>query len=152
MDTLVKAMALDDNVRVYIINSTDLVNEAIRRNDTYPSSSDCLGKVLTVTSCMGAMLKGDEELTVKVNGNGPIGNIICDGDSLGVVIGYVDHPHVNFVNNNGGFYFQLCFFILCKKYKFAVICFIVGSGIYGCGKGVKPFSSFKNGIVHILPP
>lgn len=102
MDTLVKAMALDDNVRVYIINSTDLVNEAIRRNDTYPSSSDCLGKVLTVTSCMGAMLKGDEELTVKVNGNGPIGNIICDGDSLGVVRGYVDHPHVNFVNNNGG--------------------------------------------------
>lgn len=102
MDKIVKALALEDSVRVYVLKTTDLVNEAIRRCDTYPSSSDCLGKVLTITCAMGAMLKGDEELTVKVNGNGPIGNIICDGDASGKVRGYCDNPHVNFVNNNGG--------------------------------------------------
>lgn len=101
-DILVKALALDDTVRVYVLKTTDLVNEAIRRCDTYPSASDCLGKALTVTCAMGAMLKGDEELTVKINGSGPIGNIICDSDATGAVRGYCDNPHVNFVNNNGG--------------------------------------------------
>lgn len=101
-DVLVKALALDDSVRVYVLKTTNLVNEAIRRCDTYPSASDCLGKVLTLTCAMGSMLKGDEELTIKINGNGPIGNIICDGDALGVVRGYCDNPHVNFVNTNGG--------------------------------------------------
>ena len=101
-DVLVKALALDDAVRVYVLKTTDLVNEAIRRCDTYPSASDCLGKVLTVTCAMGSMLKGSEELTVKVNGNGPIGNIICDGDATGAVRGYCDNPHVNFVNTSGG--------------------------------------------------
>ena len=102
MDRLLKVVGFNDTVRCFICETTDTVNEAINRNDTYPSASDCLGKVLTVSLMMGANLKGSEELTVKVNGNGPIGLIVCDATSNGVCRGYCQNPHVNFVNNKGG--------------------------------------------------
>ena len=38
---------------------------------------------------MGAMLKGDEKLTIKIEGGGPIGAILVDSNSKGEVRGYV---------------------------------------------------------------
>lgn len=102
MDKLIKATALNNQVRVYLASTTELVKEAIMKNDTYPSASSVLGKTLTMGAMMGAMLKGDEALTIKINGNGPIGNVIVDGNSKARVRGYVDDPHINFVNNKGG--------------------------------------------------
>ena len=51
---------------------------------------------MTVGLMMGAMLKGEEALTIKIDGNGPIGNVVIDSDSKGNVRGYVDKPHVHF--------------------------------------------------------
>ena len=39
---------------------------------------------------------------VKVEGNGPIGAIIADGNAKGHVRGYVLHPHVHFDLNEKG--------------------------------------------------
>src|SRR5690554_4718100 len=43
---------------------------------------------------MGAMLKGEEKLTVKIEGNGPASPIIIDANGKGEVRGYVTNPHV----------------------------------------------------------
>lgn len=101
-DYLIKGLICENRARVFLINSTDALNEAIRRHDTFPSASSVLGKIMTISLLMGANLKGEEALTVKYNCNGPIGNIIADADAHGNVRAYVDHPHVNFVNNKGG--------------------------------------------------
>ncbi len=101
MDYLVKALALQNQVRVYLVKNKDIVNETIRRHDLWPSASSALGKVMSVGLMMGAMLKNDEALTIKLNGNGPIGNIIVDANGTGTVRGYVDNPHINFVGKNG---------------------------------------------------
>ena len=50
----------------------------------------------------GAMLKGDQKLTVTVDGKGPIGRIIADADAQGNVRAYVDHPQTHFPLNDQG--------------------------------------------------
>ena len=96
MDYLIKAMARSDRVRVYLARTTDITNETIKIHDLWPSAASVLGKTLTVALLMGAMLKGDEALTVKIDGNGPIGLVIADGNAKGEVRGYVTNPHVHF--------------------------------------------------------
>ncbi|MEJ7530485.1 Hsp33 family molecular chaperone HslO, partial [Staphylococcus hominis] len=54
------------------------------------------------TVMMGAMLKGDQKLTVTVDGQGPIGRIIADADAKGNVRAYVDHPQTHFPLNGQG--------------------------------------------------
>jgi molecular chaperone Hsp33 len=51
---------------------------------------------------MGAMMKGEEKLTIQVKGDGPIGQIVVDADAKGHVRGYVDHPQVHMASNPQG--------------------------------------------------
>ena len=102
-DICIKALALDEKVRVYLINNTNTVNEAVAKHNLWPSSTSVLGKTLTIGQLMGKMLKGNEALTIKIAGNGYLGKVIVDANAKGEVRGYVDNPNVNFVNNDGGF-------------------------------------------------
>lgn len=101
-DYLIKATTYNGKIRAYAIQSTETVEEAQRRQDTWATASAALGRTITVTAMMGAMLKGDDSVTVKVMGNGPIGGIIADGDANGNVRGYVNNPHVDFDLNEKG--------------------------------------------------
>lgn len=89
-DTLVKAMALDDRVRFFIVRSTDLVQDAVDRFDLSPAAGDALGRVLSIASIMGSMLKSPKEmLTINILGNGPFGSIVVDAYESGNVRGFV---------------------------------------------------------------
>lgn len=92
-DQLVKALALEGRVRLYLVRSTDMVQEAKNRFDLNPTPTAALGRVLSVASIMGAMLKDEKEmLTININGGGPIGNIIVDAYPNGNVRGFVSNP------------------------------------------------------------
>jgi molecular chaperone Hsp33 len=101
-DYLVKALAYDGQVRAYAVNSTEAVGEAQRRHDTWPTASAALGRSISAGVMMGAMLKGENKLTVKVEGGGPIGAILVDSNAKGEVRGYVSNPHVHFDLNEHG--------------------------------------------------
>lgn len=101
-DYLVKATAYEGSVRVYAAVSTETVKEAQRRQDSWATTTAALGRTMTITAMMGAMLKGDDTITTKVEGNGPIGAIIADGDAKGNIRGYVTNPHVDFPLNAKG--------------------------------------------------
>lgn len=101
-DYLVRALAYNEQIRAYAINSTELVSEAQKRHDTWPTASAALGRALTATTMMGATLKGNDKLTVKIEGNGPLGVLIIDANAKGEARGYVTNPHVHFdLNQNG---------------------------------------------------
>jgi molecular chaperone Hsp33 len=57
---------------------------------------------MTAGVMMGSMLKGEEKLTIKVEGNGPLGAIIVDADAKGRVRGYVANPQTHFELNEHG--------------------------------------------------
>ncbi|OPA38318.1 Hsp33 family molecular chaperone [Bacillus cereus] len=101
-DYLVKALAFDGEVRAYSVRTTNTVSEAQRRHDTWRTASAALGRSLTAGTMMGAMLKGEQKLTIKVEGNGPIGPILVDAHANGDVRAYVTNPHVDFEGTEQG--------------------------------------------------
>ncbi|MFB7141625.1 Hsp33 family molecular chaperone HslO [Gottfriedia sp. NPDC056225] len=101
-DYLVKALAFNGEVRAYSVRSTNIVREAQERHDTWKDASAALGRTLTAAAMMGAMLKGEEKLTLKVEGNGPLGYILADSNAKGEVRGFVLNPHVQSERNKHG--------------------------------------------------
>lgn len=101
-DYLVRGLGFNGKVRAFAVRTTDTVAEAQRRHNTWPIVSAALGRSMTAAVMMGAMLKGDDKLTVKVEGNGPIGPMIIDANGNGEVRGFVTNPHVHFDLNEHG--------------------------------------------------
>lgn len=101
-DYLVKALAFEGKVRAYAVRSTETVSEAQKRHNTWPIASAALGRTLSAGALMGAMLKDDAKLTIKIEGGGPIGPILVDSNTKGEVRGYVTNPHIHFENNDQG--------------------------------------------------
>ncbi len=101
-DKLVRGILGDGRARLFVLRTTDLVNEAQRRHDTYPVATAALGRTLTATLVLGAMLKGEESVTVQVRGDGILQGVVTTADSKGHVRGYVGNPHVHLPLNSGG--------------------------------------------------
>jgi len=101
-DILVRGTAWGGKIRVFAARTTNLVEELRRKHDSYPTATAAFGRTLTAGAIMGAMLKGDEKLTVQVKGDGPIGQIVVDANAEGEVRGYLDNPQVHLPSNAQG--------------------------------------------------
>lgn len=100
-DYLVKSLAFDGQIRAYAVNATETVSKAQQLHDTWSAASAALGRSLIGTLLLSsASLQGDEKMTVKINGNGPVGGIVVDGNANGTVKGYVQHPHIHLPLND----------------------------------------------------
>lgn len=100
-DYLVKSVVDDGQFRAYAVDATELVREAQSRHDTWSAASAALGRSLVATLMLSSsVLKGDDTLTVRINGGGPVGGIVVDGNANGTVKGYLQNPHVNLPLND----------------------------------------------------
>lgn len=92
---IIRAVAANKNIRVFIAVTTDMVEQGRRIHDTTPVVTAAFGRTLTATAMMGVMLKGSKDkLSVMIKGEGPIKEILCASDSDGNVKGYVANPYV----------------------------------------------------------
>ncbi|WP_342513966.1 Hsp33 family molecular chaperone HslO [Sporosarcina sp. FSL K6-1522] len=101
-DYLVKALAYDGTIRAYAARTTETIAEVQRRHAMWPTATAALGRSMTSAVMMGAMEKGEEKLTIKIEGGGPIGSMIIDANSRGEVRGYVTNPQTHFDLNDQG--------------------------------------------------
>lgn len=100
-DYLVKSLAFDGQIRAYAVDATETVSTAQKLHDTWSAASAAFGRSLVGTLLLAsASLQGDETMTVKINGNGPVGGIVVDGNANGTVKGYVQNPHVHLPLND----------------------------------------------------
>ncbi|SFB95628.1 molecular chaperone Hsp33 [Alkalibacterium subtropicum] len=101
-DKLIKALGFNDQIRVYVVESTDMVKTARENHQTWSAATAALGRAMVGTTLLGTTLKGDETLTVRIEGNGPVGYILVDSNGKGETKGYIKHPKVSLPLNEQG--------------------------------------------------
>ena len=75
-DYLVRAVSEDGTLRAFGCISTESVEVARGYHNTSPVATAALGRLLTASAMMGAMLKGEKDLvTLQMTGSGPIGRV-----------------------------------------------------------------------------
>lgn len=96
MGKIYKTLIFDGQISLSVLDTTDVVNEAIRLHKLTPVCAAALGRTLTVTAFMASQLKGeDERLSVTINGNGAGDKIIAAADSKLNVRGAIDNPTID---------------------------------------------------------
>lgn len=95
MDKILRTITSDGSLMASAIDSSQIVYTAQRIHGLSKTACAALGRLLTGASLMGNLLKTEgASLTLKVNGGGPLGNLVAISDAHGNVRGYVDHPEV----------------------------------------------------------
>jgi molecular chaperone Hsp33 len=103
-DTLVHATAADGYIRCMAAVTTNTVAEAVRRHETSHTVSAALGRTLTGALLLGAGHKEFDRLTVRIEGNGPVGSITAEANKFGQVRGYAREPRADEIINDDGSY------------------------------------------------
>ncbi len=94
-DYIIKAITEDGQARAFVATTKDMVNEAARRHEMSPVAIVASGRLFTAGAMMGTMMKNDKDLlTVRIKGNGPIGQLTVTADPKGNVKGFVGNPQV----------------------------------------------------------
>lgn len=101
-DYLVRGLGFDGSVRAFAVDSTKTVGEAQRRHMMWPTATAALGRAMTGGVMLGAMLKGDDKVTIKFEGGGPVGALLVDSNGKGGVRGYASNPQTHFDLNKQG--------------------------------------------------
>lgn len=102
-DYLIRGIDEGGTIRIFVATTTNMVEEARVTHNTAPTSTAAIGRSLTAAAIMGVMMKNKEDrLTLRISGDGPIGNIVMVANNEGDIKGYVDYPHADVPNRSDG--------------------------------------------------
>ncbi|AVQ30197.1 MAG: Hsp33 family molecular chaperone HslO [Fusobacterium varium] len=90
------------NARFFLVDSTNIVQEALDIHKCSPTAIDAFGRLLTAGVMMGSTLKGKDLLTLRTDTDGPLDNMVVTADSDGGVKGYVSNPLADVVLTDNG--------------------------------------------------
>ncbi|MCK5128769.1 MAG: Hsp33 family molecular chaperone HslO [Clostridiales bacterium] len=104
-DKLVTALLERASVRVIALSSKNLVEHARQIHSCSPTATVALGRALSATVMMGALLKNKtDKTTLIIDGGGPSGRILCTAKSDTNVKGFITNPTADTkLNSNGEF-------------------------------------------------
>jgi molecular chaperone Hsp33 len=94
-DRIIQGMALDGHFRVIAAQTTTAVETAREILDLAPVAAEALGRAMTGALLLARVLDKDlrkQYVTLRFEGNGPLGTVIADGTVAGAVRGYVENP------------------------------------------------------------
>lgn len=100
---ITRVITCDGSARLIIADTSAIVQKAHIIHQTSKTITAVLGRCLTAASIMGSLLKeADNKLTLRINGDGPAGTIVCISDYTGCVRGYIENPDVELPPNPEG--------------------------------------------------
>lgn len=100
---LITAMSKNREVRIYVAETTDMVEGARVTHDLSPMSTSALGRTITAASIMGMMSKIDKEkLTFQVKGSNQIKLMVAVADTHGHVKAYMSEPQADSIYTEQG--------------------------------------------------
>ena len=89
-----------DGVRIYAIRTTAIVEELNKIHNCSPLAIAALGRTVSGALMLAATMKDNERITIRIKGDGPLGEIVADAKG-NTVRGYVDNPNVMLPPKNG---------------------------------------------------
>lgn len=102
-DYMIRATAADGQIRAFAATTKEMVETAKNAHNTSPIATAALGRLMTAAAMMGSDLKGEGELlTLRIEGDGPIGGLLVTADGKGDVKGYAFNPAVMLPPNAQG--------------------------------------------------
>lgn len=89
-------LAKDAPIKLIAIEARELVESARSIHQTAPTATAALGRTLMAASMMGGSLKEDgASVTLRIQGDGPLGTVLAVSDAEGNVRGYVENPETD---------------------------------------------------------
>ncbi len=100
-DYLLRGVTKVGNMRGIACVTTDMVNEACRRHNLSVTGAVALGRAMTGGALMSALLKDNQRLALRFEGNGPLRKIMVEADSAGGVRGCLGNPAAEMFSASG---------------------------------------------------
>ena len=95
-DGLLHIELMGGMARALLVDSTQMCEAARATHDLSRVATAALGRLMTGTAMLGAMLKNEKDsVTCTLRGGGPLGTLMAVGKPDGRVKGYVDNPDVD---------------------------------------------------------
>ncbi len=91
-DYVLRVLAKDAGLRVLTCTTTELAREVAGRHAAYPIAAAALAYGMTAGALLGALLKVQERVALKFDGDGRLGKMIVEADAYGRVRGYIAVP------------------------------------------------------------
>lgn len=101
-ERLTKILALNNDVRIIVVEASETVEKARQSHDLWHTATAAFGRTMLGSLLMASNLKGKDQLSVAIQGQGPLGAIFVDVDSKYRIRGYVHQPHVALELNDHG--------------------------------------------------
>lgn len=102
-DYLIRLLTLDGSVRVSAAETTLLVEEVRRRQQTDPTATVAVGRLATAAALMGSLIKGRQRVGLTIEGNGPLQKLQAEADAHGHVRATVKVPQAGLPPRDGRF-------------------------------------------------
>ena len=103
MGKIVRYITTDGSAFIIACDSSDMVADMEQIHKTSATVTAALGRLITAASMMGDMLKNKEDsVTLRINGNGPAGELIAVSDYMGNVRACVQNNIVEIPLNKNG--------------------------------------------------
>ena len=86
-DYVIRATAAEGQIRAFAATTRDLAEQARISHNTSPVATAALGRLLTAGVMMGCDMKGEDDLlTLKIQGDGPIGGLHVTADAFNPMV------------------------------------------------------------------
>ncbi|HWQ43450.1 MAG TPA: Hsp33 family molecular chaperone HslO [Desulfosporosinus sp.] len=93
---------LEGMARWVVVRTTDTVEEARKRHGMSPVATAALGRLMTGALILASSLKGEESITLRLLGDGPLEGVVAVANAQGEVRGYVREPLVDLPLKDSG--------------------------------------------------
>ena len=101
-DAMINTVVQGEDIYGVAAITTTMVAEAQRLHGASPTATAALGRLLTGSALMGALLKDDSHrVSLQVNCRGPVRRILAEADGRGYVRGYLGRPTADMPSRNG---------------------------------------------------
>lgn len=96
MNKLLKSLIFNDQISLSVLDTTEMVNDAIKIHNLTPLTAAALGRTLTICTFMASNLKNQKDkLSVTVAGDGVGGKITVCGNGNLDMRGFIDNPYAD---------------------------------------------------------